>query len=132
MLQQYTIRKPKTYKKKPFKYDIGQTVKIPYKRGKFDRVYNVKWSGEILSITKRYRLQNINQYKLKGYDGIPVDGSFYEWELQKVSRSANPVYRIDKVIATKGTGENKQAFVSWMNWPDRYNSWVAASDITNL
>jgi hypothetical protein len=129
LLQQYTINPPKVHEKQSFKYKVGDTVRIPYTRQKFDRAYSVKWTGEIMTIVKRYRNQNINLYKVKGFDGEPIQGNFYEWELQKIVQDEDPLYKIERVIRTKGRGKNKTAFVSWMNWGTRYNSWIPYDNI---
>ena len=129
LLQQYVINPPKQHQKRPFRFDVGDAVKIPHTRQKFDRGYDVKWGGEIMTVVKRYRNQNINLYKLTGYDEDPIAGSFQEWELQKVSRDADAIYKIDRVIRTKGRGKKKMAFVSWLNWSSRFNSWIPYGEI---
>ena len=69
-LQQYLLRKstPKsrqTLKKnirKPFRYKIGQTVRVSHVRSLFDREYSQKWTGEIFKIKTRLRREGIPVY----------------------------------------------------------------------
>jgi len=129
LLQQYVINPPKMHERRPYGYSVGDNVRIPYTRQKFDRVYNVKWTGEVMTVVKRYRNQNINLYKVEGFDKEPILGSFHEWELQKIVQEDDPIYKIDRVVRTKGRGKNKFAFVSWLAWPSRFNSWVPYDDI---
>ena len=127
LLQQYVIKPPKVHKKRPYKYSIGDDVRISYRRRTFPRAYDVKWTGEHFKVTRRYRRQNINQYKLKDYNDEPIVGAFYESELQKITPPEE--FKIEKVLKTKGRGRNKRVYVKWKNWGSRFNSWIAADSL---
>ena len=45
LIQQYLIKSPNTHKKSPFKYDLGDEVRISYRSRAFPRAYDAKWSG---------------------------------------------------------------------------------------
>ena len=130
LLQQYVIKTPKVHKKRPFKYAIGDRVRISYRRRAFPRAYDVKWTGEYFTVVKRYRRQSINQYKLKDYNEEPIVGAFYESDLQKIIPPE--IFKIDQVVKTKGRGKNQKAYVKWKNWSSRFNSWIDANSLKKL
>jgi hypothetical protein len=39
------------------------------------------------------------------------------------------VYRIEKIIRTKGKGEHKQYFVKWYGFNDSRNSWITKDQL---
>ena len=69
-------------------------------------------------------------YKIQDTKGDPIEGSFYEPELQK---SSQEVYRIEKVIRkrTRKEGE-KEALVKWKGYGNKFNSWVPLSELKRL
>ena len=74
-------------------------------------------------------------YKIaeKGGKSTGEAGTQYANELTLVSKDyKDSVFKIEKVIKTKGTGTKKQMLVKWKYWPDEYNSWVKASDVEKL
>ena len=70
-------------------------------------------------------------YKLKDYDGEILGGTFYEHELQRVTKADN-VYRVDRILQTRTINGRKEHFVSWKNYPAKFNSWVNEKDIKSL
>ena len=117
---------------KPYRFMIGQKVKLAFIRQPFDREYYQRWTSEIFTITDRKRLDNIPMYKVNDYSGDPIEGAFYESELQKIIFDEEGAFKIDKVLQTKGRGKNKQSLVSWVGWPKKYNQWIASSQIQAL
>ena len=69
-------------------------------------------------------------YKLKDWDNDPVEGTFYEYELQKTT--APPTWTIDKILQYKGCHPRCQALVIWKGWPKKFNSWIPERDIQHL
>ena len=65
-------------------------------------------------------------YKIREWDDTPVQGTFYEADLQKVHVS--DVFRIEKVLKR----QKDRLLVKWKGWPDKYNSWIARGDVTSL
>jgi hypothetical protein len=78
---------------------------------------------------KRYRRQNINQYKLRDYNGEAIVGAFYESELQKITPPEE--FKVEKVVKTKGRGRNKKLYIKWKNWSSRFNSWISSDSLKN-
>jgi hypothetical protein len=100
---------------------IGDWVRVSRIKGKFEKGYDENWSKEI------YKIVSLDQhypftYKVVEYDDSPIEGSFYENELQKTK--LEKFFLIDKVIKTKTVKGKKQAFVSWVGWDKKYNQWI--------
>ena len=80
----YWPKQGKDFSLKPFKFRVGDRIRVSSLKGIFDREYNFKWPDEIFIIKNRYRRDKINVYRLKDYMNEDIKGSFYEVELQKV------------------------------------------------
>jgi hypothetical protein len=48
----------------------------------------------------------------------------YTSELQTVTFDADQPFKIEKVLKTRGRGTNKEHYVKWLSWPNKYNSWI--------
>ena len=118
--------------KKRYKYKIGDRVRITHLRNVFSREYDQKWTGEIFTVAQRFYRGNTPIYRLNDYDGEAITGSFYQPELQKVYLKDNELFKIERILRTRGRGQNKQYFVKWLYWPSKFNSWVKASDIEEI
>ena len=71
----------------------------------------------MFTVYKRMARQ-VPVYKLKDDAGEILDGTFYEPELQKIIKN-DDVYRVEY-------------FVKWKGYPDKFNSWIAESNISKL
>jgi transposase InsO family protein len=102
-----------------YKFDVGDTVRASKYKHHFEKGY---FTDEIFTIKRRYKRNGLPLYILKDYSGDVIQGRFYQEELQSVS---NPdKWEVEKVIKTRGRGKRKQYFVKWLNYSDRFNSWV--------
>ena len=118
--------------KKTYKFEIGNKVRISHLKFIFQRNYQQKWTEEIFIVTHRHREQGINLYRLNDFADEPIDGYFYEEELQKVTKDEDALFRVEKVLKTRTRRRQKEHFVKWMGWPKKFNSWIKESDITRL
>ncbi|XP_035204713.1 uncharacterized protein LOC118179659 [Stegodyphus dumicola] len=109
-----------------YKFNIGDQVRISKAKKTFRRGYLPNWTDEIFTIVKRYP-SNPPTYVLKDLKEEILKGRFYEEELQKVNKRSSDFWRIEKILKTKGTGENKEFYVKWKGFDHRFNSWVKAS-----
>jgi hypothetical protein len=88
----FPLRRKKTI---ILKFIVGDLVRISKLRGVFDKKYE-----------HGYRLQRClpripSVYKLKGYDGELIEGSFYEKELQKVQLGKDKVFHVEEILDQK-------------------------------
>ncbi|XP_041347126.1 uncharacterized protein LOC121366970, partial [Gigantopelta aegis] len=68
-------------------------------------------------------------YRVKDYDGDEILGTFYQPELQQIDVKEDNLWKVEKILKTRGRGPNKEHYVKWLNCPKKFNSWVKASDV---
>jgi hypothetical protein len=83
--------------KQPYKYKVGDNVRISQAKRQFRKEYEEKYTGEIFVITSRSHNGNNPLYKLKDLADDPITGTFYEMELPPVSIDVNTSYKIEKL-----------------------------------
>jgi len=121
--------KPVIQKLKPFKFKLGDHVRISHVRHAFTRAYDETFTGEVFKVHKRYRRGTLPVYRLKDLQDDEITGTFYQSELQKVNYDPNQTFKIEKVLKTRGKGRNKQLYVQWKKYPSKFNSYIKASDL---
>ncbi|XP_063435899.1 uncharacterized protein LOC134716820 [Mytilus trossulus] len=103
---------PKTEKvRKPFRFKIGDKVRITYMRNPFTREYDEKWSGEIFKISQRILRGGLPVYRLIDFQNEEISGTFYHSEVQKVDVREDDMWKVEKILKTEGKGPNKQYYV---------------------
>ena len=114
-----------------FKFKVGDKVRISKKKGTFEKGYLPNWTEEVFSIAQRLR-RIPPVYRLREYDGTMLDGTFYERELQRVQQSEADLFRIEKILKTRGKGKDEEYLVRWSGWPSKYDQWIRASSLKRL
>ena len=61
-------------------------------------------------------------YVIKDLNGEPIDGTFYEKEMQKTNQKR---FRIEKIIKWKGN----KLYVKWKGYDSSFNSWIDKKDL---
>ncbi|KAK3091182.1 hypothetical protein FSP39_017779 [Pinctada imbricata] len=115
--------------RKPFKFKVGDRVRVTHIRNPFTRKYDQKWSGELFIIADRRLKGGIPVYRLKDYMDEDFIGTFYQPELQKMDTREDDAFKIETILKTKGRGRNKQYLVKWLYWSSKFNSWIKADSI---
>lgn len=110
-----------------FLFSIGDKVRISTTRMLFRKGYEGNWSEEIFSVSKRSDTSP-PVYSLQDYNGEPIAGTFYEWELQLTNKNDN-VYKVEKIIGQRKLGGRVQYLVKWLGYPDSFNSYVDKNDV---
>ena len=120
--------------KNPFKFAIGDRVKLASMKGLMDREYNERWTDEYFVIIDRTNKQNIAQYIIKDYANDPVKGTFYTEELQKIvaTNDTDEEYKIEKIIKRRKRGGKGEVLVKWLGWHKKFNSWIEESVVKEL
>ena len=113
-----------------YKFKIGDQVRISKMKRTFEKGYLPNFSKEIFIISKQIP-RDPPVYKLKDLDGEELKGTFYEQELQKVIKE-DDVYEIEKILKKRGRGNNVHYLVKWLGYPNKFNSWVSASEINKI
>ncbi len=124
------LRKQLQYK--PFKFEIGDNVRIHYSRGNsFKKEYNEKMGAQVYSIHQRYSPGNNHLYKVKNDQGELLPGKFRENELELVNINNDTIWRIEKVLARRVKNGIREVKVRWLDYDAFYDSWIPAKDIHN-
>ena len=113
-----------------YKFKIGDQVRISKMKRTFEKGYLSNFSNEIFTISKQIP-RDPPVYKLKDLDGEELKGTFYEKELQKIIKE-DDVYEIEKILKKRGRGNNVHYLVKWLGYPNKFNSWVPASEINKI
>lgn len=124
-----SIATQRTELKKNFKE--GDLVRISKLRGVFDKKYEQSFTDEVFTVSECIPREP-PVYKLKDYDGEAIQGSFYEAELQKVKKDKDRVYHVEEILKRRTVRGEKQVFVRWKNWPEKFNSWIKTDEIINV
>ena len=106
------------------KYKKGDQVRISKYRRHFEKGYAPNWTEEIFTIDK-INMTNPVTYQVRDLNNENILGSFYTRELSPAKQN---IFRIEKVIKRK----NKMAFVKWVGYSDKHNSWVPLSNLINI
>lgn len=120
--------KKKSVKTRQPKLKVGQLVRISKNKGVFEKGYESNWSEEVFEIIDIHSFPE-PLYSLKDLNNEPIDGYFYEYELQKVAMKPDRTFKVDKIVDTKGRGSSLKYLVKWSGYSDDFNSWIPASDL---
>ncbi len=117
-----------TVSRKPAKFKTGQYVRISrLASGPFIKNFDQNWSEEVFKVAHIDRMMMPIMYILEDWQNKSITGKFYRQELQLVDRPE--IYRIEKVIRTKGVGKHKQLYVKWYGYGKEHSSWIQASQL---
>ena len=125
-------QKEKTYVPKPYKFNIGNHVRLSHLRHVFSREYDEKWTGEVFVIKDRYMRGGLPIYKLKDFHGNEIKGSFYQNELQKVTIKEDQLWKVEKILKTRKRNGQTQHLVRWLYWPKDFDQWINDKDLVNI
>ena len=115
--------------------DVEKRVRFKFQVGDRVRISKVKrmlpnFTEEMFTVYKRMARQ-VPVYKLKDDAGEILDGTFYEPELQKITKN-DDVYRVEKILRKRKRKGIVEYFVKWKGCPDKFNSWIAESNISKF
>jgi transposase InsO family protein len=105
---------------------IHDHCRISRDRGIFLKNFDQNWSEEIFQIVAIDSSASPVMYYLCDLKGEQIKGKFYKQELQVVAAPSS-VYRIEKVLQTRGRGRYKQHLVKWYGYNEQ--SWIPANAI---
>lgn len=113
------------------KYKVGDLVRVSRAKSVFDKGYESGWTLEIFEITRVSQTRQPPVYFVKDLAGEEIDGFFYAEELSRVRKNLKTaVFEVDRVLKSRGQGRSKEFFVSWKGYPESFNSWIKANQLT--
>ena len=119
----------KMERKVRYRFRAGDRVRLSKKAETFKKGYTPGWTEEVFVISRKIPGYP-PQYKIEEWDGTPVEGSFYEQELQRVDVNATDLFRIDSIVKRRyPRGRDPEVLVRWRGWPEKYDSWIPARDV---
>jgi len=120
----YNAKKPVLPLRNSYKFSVGDVVRISNLKRVFERHYNERWTNELFRVSHRTTKQYIAVYTLTDYDGKPIEGTFYEEELQKVYADEKTTYRVEDILGEEIQDGVKKYLVKWRGWPKEFNTWI--------
>lgn len=110
-------------------FKVGDIVRIPIYKHVFTKEIIGNWTIELFKISKINKTNPVT-YQLVDLLDDPIDGSFYEQELQKVDKSVlDKPFRIEKVIKTRTKNGIQESLVKYLGYDDRFNEWIPSENI---
>ena len=113
-----------------FKFKVGDTVRISETKGRFQKGYLPSYSTELFKVVKCIA-RDPPVYRIVDLQGETIEGTFYSYELLKFNKRIDDrsIFKIEKILKTRGKGPTKEHLVKWYNWPAKFNFWVKAVDL---
>jgi len=90
----------------------------PFKKG-----YVGNWSDEIFGIDARLPTVPVT-YRLNDLAGDTIKGKFYEPKIQKVFKSEEDYFDVEKILKTRRRSGRIEYLVKWLGYPPKFNSWT--------
>ena len=118
------------HKRVRFKFQVGDRVRISKVKRIFEKSYLPNFTEEMFTVYKQIARQ-VPVYQLKDDAGEILEGTFYESEIQKITKN-DDIYRVEKVLRKRKRKGVVEYFVKWKGYPDKFNSWVSEGDISKL
>uniref|UniRef100_A0A8C6P3T2 Integrase catalytic domain-containing protein n=1 Tax=Nothobranchius furzeri TaxID=105023 RepID=A0A8C6P3T2_NOTFU len=115
---------------KKMKFKRGD-VRISKLRGIFDKKCEQSFTHELFTVDECLHRSTL-VYKLKDFDGEKTEGSFYEAKLQKINISTERSFHAEKVLKHRTFEGERQVFVKLLGWPQKFSSWIKASDLHDV
>ena len=119
-------------KKRPFRYDIGDTVKVASEKTKFKRGYDTNFSFENFFIAERDIRQGLEVYTIKDRANDVILGKWYPQELQRVEVNDDENYTIETVLKRRKYHGKKQLLVKWLGLDKKFNSWIDEDSVEHF
>lgn len=79
--------------RKPFRFKLGDRVRLTHIRNPFSREYDERWTGEIFIISQRILRGGLPVYRVQDFDRNEIIETFYQSELQKVDVKDNDLWK---------------------------------------
>ena len=113
----------------PPKHKLLEYVRISrITNSPFIKNFNQNWSEEVFRIVGIDHKESPETYIIEDLKNNVIEGKFYRQELQVIS-SLPTLFRIERIISSKGRGKQKQYLVKWHGYLKEHNSWINANQL---
>jgi len=69
-------------------------------------------------------------YKLQDLKGEHSTGIYYEDELSPYDETDETMYKVEKVLGKKTVKGKKFVLAKYKGWPEKFNEWLPAENVT--
>ena len=117
------------------KYKVGDYVRISRSKGTFEKGFEKNYFEEIFKVCRVSQRQHIYLYEIQDLNDENIDGFFYTEELTGVGSTrltAEQEFIVECIIQSKEQGKKKQLLVKWVGYPEKFNSWIKATDLKTI
>ena len=104
----HLIRKRKRRRKTKL-LDAGDIVRISTEKLPFRKGYLPQWSEELFVVEKRLD-KRVPVYVLKDFNDKKIEGTFYGWEIQKVTKDKHSLFKVERVVRKRKRNGMKRVF----------------------
>lgn len=109
---------------------VGDFVRVSKnKKEGMDKGYLPNWSDEIYRVFKIQSTTEYPLYYIEDYELNKISGGFYIHEIQKISKTEETLYRVDKILKRRTRKGVREVFVSWKNFSKAHDSWIPETDL---
>lgn len=126
-----TLYEKKISLKRP-KFKTGDRVRISKAKRTFEKGYLPNWTRELFTVSRLIQGSVPYRYKVEDYNGEELEGTFYESELQKVTKK-DDVYEVEEILGYKKRRVGKKVIsevkVRWKGYPSSFDSWIPQADL---
>ena len=89
----------------------------------------MNWAEEIFQIVNRLPRTPV-VYQVRDSLERPIEGVFYEKELQKVKRP--DIFRVEKVLKKRIRNKKEEHLVRWSGYNSDFDSWLQSTNIVPI
>ncbi|GBL99964.1 hypothetical protein AVEN_201548-1 [Araneus ventricosus] len=109
--------------------NVEDIVRISKKKFTFEKGYETNFSEELFVVSE-YVKRSPSVYRIKDLLGEPVLGTFYLQELQKVKLKES--FPVEKILKKRTKKKRLEYFVKFKEYPNKFNQWITASNISAI
>ncbi|GBO34007.1 hypothetical protein AVEN_90468-1 [Araneus ventricosus] len=107
----------------------GILFAFPNKKLTFEKGYETNFSEELFVVSECMK-RSPSVYHIKDLLGEPVLGTFYLQELQKVKLKES--FPVEKILKKRTKKKRLEYFVKFKGYPNKFNQWITASNISAI
>ncbi|KAK3745286.1 hypothetical protein QZH41_013954 [Actinostola sp. cb2023] len=100
----------KSTTRRRFRFRVGDQVHMSKLARAFKKGYLPNWTEEVFVIASQMQ-GTPPRYKLNEWDGDPIEGSFYEQELQRVTVRPEDSFRVEAIVKRRRRAGQKEVLV---------------------